>query len=1496
MLRYGIWLGVLMAIVGMAEGVLAQSVIVPDETLGGERSVVTPWNAQIDVIEGGAARGINLFQSFREFNVGEGRTVYFTAPNLEIQNILARVTGTNPSEILGRLGTALIDGDRLVNSNASLFLINPNGIVFGTNSKLDVDKSFTATTASAIGFGSQGTFSASQPDTPSPLLIINPSAFLFSQVSPANITVQANQPIPRNGAFGLQVPNGQSLLLLGGNVAIDGGRLNAWEGRIEIGAVVAPGSIGLNPNGSLQFSADINRGDIAIINRSNLDTGLGGGGDIAIKARDLNIKSSVIQTGIFTGYGSPTSQAGDITLNTTGALAISQSDIKNWVFSGATGNGGHIFLDTSSLSLTEDSYMTAITYGIGSAGNIRVRTNGDVRLDTRSNIYSLSEEPGQGNAGNVEISAQNLLMTKGSQLSASTFGTGNGGNVILNIRDAVSLDGTDLTGRFPSAIFSSVWNDAIGQGGDIQITTGSLSITNSAKLDTSVFGTGDGGNVIINARDTVILDGITRGFKYGSAIFSTLEETGRGSAGDIRISTGSLSVLNGATIQSLTQNQGNAGNIFIDARNSVIIDGAGIQAKEANAEYVVYSDISSDVDSSARGNAGNILINAGDSILVNPVSNLAPGIIASSGQPATDSTSSLSLTGVKIKSLTSGQGNAGNILLSARNRIILDNEARVIASTDGIGNGGNVSVSAGNLVSLNNDSVIFSTVERDAIGAGGNISINTDTLSITNGSQLITTTLGQGNAGNVKISARDQITLSGFSPTGSSTLKSAILATVDAGSTGIGGDILLQTGSLSLTNSAVLTTGTSGLGNAGNIVIQALDQINLTTGARLTTETEAIGNAGQITIQAGGKIVLDSDAYITSPVRQGGSGSGGDVRIIAKNLSITNDSGLSSDIFGIGSESLSTAGNILINISDQLLLDRNSKISSTVGEEARGNGGLISVNAGSVSIRNSSGLLTNTLGRGNAGNITVNARGAVSLSNPNLSGPEFLSSSRFSSAVGEFGIGNAGIIRVTAGSLSISDNSVLQATTLGKGDAGAIFIDTRDFVVVDQGYVANLVGKAESPGQFGEGNGSLIQVDTGTLSLINGGQFQASTFGKGNAGNIVINANEGVYLNGFNVSEEGNRFYSAIFSVAGAASRGNGGNITINAKNLSALGGARLSAITGGQGRAGNIRIDAREFVLLDGVDPTTDASSGLFSGTEQLAQGPGGNINVNTNLFQISNNGIINAGTFTPFRGGDIVINVNIVDVIQGGKVISTANSQGNAGNIYINANQAKLSDRATISTSTARSDGGDITLNIGDLLFLRRGSSISTTAGTAEAGGNGGNISFNGGFIVAIPKENSDITANAFTGSGGRVNITSQGIFGLQFRPKLTPLSDITASSEAGLNGTISIATPDDSAIQNNLNQLPTDNIDTNKLLSKTCIVRKDQPEGTFHITGIDNIPNRPNDPTPSDYPTSTLQPSTQNQWKIGDPIAEPQGFYKLADGRLIMSRECDRTIENQ
>ena len=346
------WVGLLgwIGAIACASSTLAQSRIVPDNTLGAESSIVIP-NVQrlpIEAITGGAIRGVNLFHSFREFNVDAGRGAYFQNPNASIKNIFARVTGNNRSDIFGTLGT--------IGNAANLFLINPNGIMFGPNAALNVGGSFVGTTANAIQFGSLSIFSASTPDIPSPLLTINPSALLFNQLSPASIRYNVGLNPAGVPITGLRVPDSQSLLLVGGDVNVDGGSLRAYQGRIELAGLAAPGTVGLNladKTLSLNVPVGVARANVLLTNGAEVNVRGANGGSIAINAHDLNLAgASILRAGIESGLGTPNSQAGDIEINAAGETSLSDgSFIANVVQPQAVGKGGNINITTGSLSL-----------------------------------------------------------------------------------------------------------------------------------------------------------------------------------------------------------------------------------------------------------------------------------------------------------------------------------------------------------------------------------------------------------------------------------------------------------------------------------------------------------------------------------------------------------------------------------------------------------------------------------------------------------------------------------------------------------------------------------------------------------------------------------------------------------------------------------------------------------------------------------------------------------------------------------------------------------------------------------------------------------------------------------------------------------------------------------------------------------------------------------------------------------------------------------------
>ncbi|MDY6782129.1 MAG: filamentous hemagglutinin N-terminal domain-containing protein [Cyanobacteriota bacterium] len=369
--------------------------------------------------------------------------------------------------------------------------------------------------------------------------------------------------------------------------------------------------------------------------------------------------------------------------------------------------------------------------------------------------------------------------------------------------------------------------------------------------------------------------------------------------------------------------------------------------------------------------------------------------------------------------------------------------------------------------------------------------------------------------------------------------------------------------------------------------------------------------------------------------------------------------------------------------------------------------------------------------------------------------------------------------------------------------------------------------------------GGDINVTAQSLLMTNGARILTGAFNDAVGGNLTVTADK-VELVGSSADGE-------ILTVLSTATAGTepAGNLTIDARQLIVRDGAAIAAAVVGGGQGGNLTVRNAELVELSGTS-ITGFPSGL--NTDSLGTGNAGNLIIDTERFIARNGAAASASTYASGRGGNLIVNAASVEfsgtsrdgfasglyaqafsdgsagnlilnagdlVVRDGAKVTVATGTaadarvpntpsfdlgfspppfdpdptGDAGNIEITANTILLDREGKIIAQTEASEGGNIGMRVSELLLLRRNSTISATAGTAQAGGNGGNITIDAPFIVAVPRENSDITANAFLGNGGRVEITTRAIYGLQFRPRLTPLSDITASSEFGLDGTVTI-----------------------------------------------------------------------------------------------------------
>ncbi|MBN8564228.1 MAG: filamentous hemagglutinin N-terminal domain-containing protein [Leptolyngbya sp. UWPOB_LEPTO1] len=740
--------------------------VIPDATLGAENSVVTGdviRGGVSDRISGGARRDINLFHSFSQFDVPALRGAYFENP-AGVQNIFSRVTGSDRSEILGRLG---------VLGSANLFFLSPNGILFGPAASLDVGGSFVATTANAIRFGDRGNFSATNPAVVDSILTIDPSAFLFNQATPASIVYSSSAlngtPSP---VFGLQVPSNQSLILIGGEVLIDNGRLSSSGSRIELGGLATPGTINLDfrdseiststpdgsslanvslINGTLIDTSGLRGGAISITgNRVTLDNGSGissitfgnqDGRGISIRALHLEISnSSAISTASLSPDLSniPLGSGSSIQIK-TGTLNVRNSSLVSTISAFSFGNAGDIHIEATDevvlLTLPTDPVASSIAslsvgFGsipsLGSPGNITINTR-DFRVQN-SGILTTTFL-GQSRVRDLTISATNVIELQTSFLRTNSIGGGAGGNISLKapvilIRNGsvVSTSNIDPRSLGFDTLDPSLYTPqffAFVQ----QLFSDPNNLVNA--------GQGNSGDISVNATKLLEITGVSP-----TNLFSSIDTrtNGAGQAGAVTIETNQLNIRDGAFISTSTRASGQAGSIFVTA-DSIRLNGVSVLPRSStsitsqaegetgsagditvNTRLLTISDgafISTGTFGNGRGGDLNVIIREsgkfeGSALLIN-----------GQGQPS------------GLFTATSGSGRAGDLRLKAGQLDVIDG-ASISAQSAGQGQAGNLTVDVSRRLELVDSSI----TTQAPFSSGGNIQINTSP-SFTSGIALL---------------------------------------------------------------------------------------------------------------------------------------------------------------------------------------------------------------------------------------------------------------------------------------------------------------------------------------------------------------------------------------------------------------------------------------------------------------------------------------------------------------------------------------------------------------------------------------------------------------------------------------------------------------------------------------------------------------------------------------------------------------------------------------
>ncbi|MGI0494463.1 filamentous hemagglutinin N-terminal domain-containing protein [Alkalinema pantanalense CENA528] len=786
-----------------SQSALAQSLIVPDDTLGTQNSELPPvlQSPALNIITSGAIRGNNLFHSFREFNVGEGSSAYFLI-NSSVRNVLTRVTGNNPSEVLGRLGTFLFLGNQPVPSNANFFLVNPNGVIFGPNSSLDIGGSVVVTTANALQFPNGELFSASLPTVPSQLLTVDPSALWYGTINAQNqgIIVKSSF-LDLDGLIGqtsgLQTNLNRSLVLSGGEVVIENGILKAPSGNIQVAGLSQEGIVDLNYEGSnISITPDSNlmRADIAILKDSKIHI-FGeediSGGSILIYGNKIFVSDSFLSISRDSGNG----DLGNIKINSTEGVLINKSSIVASLPNLTEGNAGSILLKGRNISLIGSSIASSSSSfsgnGKGNAGNIEMIADESIHI-TRGPVStvisdgklfevfdesSLNSTIGFGSAGkggNIMLKA-NSIQVEYSDLDASTRTGGSAGNILLHAKFNIELKRSILN--------SSNWNGQYigGIAGNVTMQSKKISLSDKTEILSGNIGTDDGINTSGGIIDLNGLESITIDF---SRIQSEARASGKlneDQAGTIIIRSPKILIGNSAEINTKTETNARAGNINIYANDLIVknssVIGSFVERETKNAEGgsinieannlsildggKILTSVLGDLNipgsglrfpiyrAGSEGNAGFIVVSVKDSIVISGISSTNKTLRDDEG----DSLSPIgSASGIFTTIEAGSLGDSGKISISGSNLYILDS-GQIASQNLGIGNSDDINLILSNQLKLINGSLLANSRK----GTGGSISISSKTMYLLQNGDIKTD--ATDNGGNITLTAKSIIAL-----------------------------------------------------------------------------------------------------------------------------------------------------------------------------------------------------------------------------------------------------------------------------------------------------------------------------------------------------------------------------------------------------------------------------------------------------------------------------------------------------------------------------------------------------------------------------------------------------------------------------------------------------------------------------------------------------------------------------------------------------------------
>lgn len=885
----------------------------------------------------GKTAGSNLFFSFSSFNLDTNESATFSGPD-SIANILARVTG-GPSSIDGVLRSQI--------TGANLYLLNPAGVLFGPNAKLDLSGSLTVSTANTVRFQKGKPFDTTPSARDSTLSSAAVASFGFTAPRPAPVQIDGST---------LTVLAGKGIRLSGGRLILSGAKLSAPGGKIALkghGAITIQDASRVGIDGSGGGLLSIEGPSLTLTGQSILasnDTGSAPGGNIRLTLQGLCFlgpNSSIDSFTLGTGRG------GNIAVQ-AGSLVAQGAQILAQALNGSNGDSGSLLVRTrGAMQILAGADFDVSTFGLGRAGTAFVQAGSllidGLGADQITGITGQSASLDSGRGGSIQVAVAGALsLVDGGFISASTFSPAPGGDVSVRA-GSIFIDGRGTLAN-PDPIASGILANSEGEGeggpgGRIVVQTpGLLRILGGGEIVAGTLSSGAGGDIAVSA-GSIEIDGTgAAGAMTGIGVQALFPPAPR--AGSLMVQAAdSITLRHGATISADSEFNARGGNVTVVAPN-ILIDGTGFSgdtAISANADFQTGGAFS--------GTAGNVRVVAANLTLLDGGNISSDTYGRGAGGQVSVQAGTLTIDGrnddnnvTSISSYSDFAGRAGDLLIDA-GTVKITRFGEIAADTNGSGRSGDILLQSGSLV-IDGGGIGFASISTSTFagstGEGGSTTIQTGDLTLLRGGNIESTTAGAGRAGDVHVSA-SRIDAEG--------LQTDISASTDgASAAATAGSVRVSAGRIELTRGASIASSALGLAAAGSVRIGVGTRLRLDANATVSTSS-ANANAGDITITSGSVIELHDGGRIEASA----GANGGSITLQAQDLVWLEHSQLTATAgtsLGAG-KNAGAGGNITIDptsvILDHALISANA---------AQGRGGNISLTTDDFFVNDS--LLTAT--------------------------------------------------------------------------------------------------------------------------------------------------------------------------------------------------------------------------------------------------------------------------------------------------------------------------------------------------------------------------------------------------------------------------------------------------------------------------------------------------------------------------------------------------------